>query len=85
MLYMLIISMIAMFAIIFSYTLGLKNGQALTNKKELESINPVKRIKKELDNYQHEKEVKDEVDRVNIIMDNINSYDGTSNGQKEVI
>lgn len=84
MLYMLIISVIAMFAIIFSYTLGLKNGQALTNKKELESINPVKRIKKELDDYQHEKEIKDEVDKINTIMDNINSYDGTNNGQKEV-
>lgn len=85
MLYMLIISVVAMFAIIFSYTLGLKNCQALFNKKEIENANPVKRIKTEIDNYQHEKEVKNEVDKINLIMNNIENYDGTSNGQEEVM
>ena len=84
MIYIMIISVIAMFAIIFSYTLGLKNGQALTNKKEIENINPVKRIKNELENYQREKEVKNEIDKMNIIIDNIENYDGTSERQKEV-
>lgn len=68
--------------ILVSYTLGLKNGQKLKNNEEIKlpEINPVKVIKNEIENYEEKK--KQEINEINMF--NIDNYDGTGLGQKDI-
>lgn len=68
--------------ILMAYTLGLKNGQKLKNDEEIKlpEINPVKAIKNEIENYEEKK--KQEINEINMF--NIDNYDGTGLGQKDI-
>lgn len=66
--------------IIASYTLGLRNGQKILKKEEvvMPEINPIKTIKQEIDEHQEKKKQ----EAYDIMMSNIDNYDGTGIGQK---
>ena len=68
--------------ILISYTLGLRNGQKISNNKEIESpvVNPIKEVSKELKKFHTDKEQK----KLNTIMENIDNYNGTAIGQKDL-
>lgn len=68
--------------ILASYTLGLRNGQKLAKKEEITipNINPVTAINKQIEI----KEEKKEQDLLDIMMANIDNYDGTGIGQKDI-
>lgn len=68
--------------IILSYTLGLKNGQKLKNNEEIKipEINPVKIVRNEIDAFEQRKKQ----DVYDTIMANIDNYDGTGLGQKDI-
>ena len=68
--------------IIVSYSLGLKNGQRLSKNEEVvvPNVNPVKVVTQEIE--KHEERKKQE--REEIIDYNIDNYDGTGLGQKDV-
>lgn len=68
--------------ILVAYTLGLKNGQKLKNNEEIKmpEINPVKAIKNEMENYEEKK--KQEINEINMF--NIDNYDGTGLGQRDI-
>lgn len=68
--------------ILVAYTLGLKNGQKLKNNEEIKlpEMNPVKVIKNEIENYEEKK--KQEINEINMF--NIDNYDGTGLGQKDI-
>lgn len=67
---------------IVSFLVGAKVGQTVSkgNNIELPTVNPVKAYGE----HKARKEVQHEQDRMNTIMHNIENYDGTSFGQKEV-
>lgn len=69
--------------IIVSFVLGIYLGQKL-NRNEQININPIKAI----DDYREEKEIKEhfkeEQSKFDIMLENIDNYDGTSIGQKDV-
>lgn len=69
--------------IITSYTLGLKNGQKLAKKEEITmpNINPVKVVRE----IQETKEEQRRNASYDTMMSNIDNYDGTGLGQKEII
>jgi hypothetical protein len=60
--------------------IGLKIGLALSKGERVELPNPVKAYKE----HKASKEVQKEIDRVSIIMQNVESYDGTGFHQEEV-
>lgn len=60
--------------------IGMKIGLVLSKDEPLSLPNPVKAIKE----HKVNKEVKAEQDRISTIMQNIENYDGTENGQKDV-
>lgn len=68
--------------IIAAYTLGLRNGQKLMKKEEIKvpTVNPVKAIEdiKEIKKNKKEKTAYD------IMMSNIDNYDGSSLGQQDI-
>lgn len=68
--------------IILSYTLGLKNGQKLKNNEEIKipEINPVKIVKNEIETFEQKKKQ----DAYDTMMANIDNYDGTGLGQKDI-
>ena len=68
--------------ILLSYTLGLKNGQKLSKSEEitLPQLNPVKIIQSEIETHEERKKQ----DQLDIMMSNIDNYDGTGIGQKNI-
>lgn len=68
--------------IILSYTLGLKNGQKLNNNEEIKipEINPVKIVRNEIETFEQKKKQ----DAYDTMMANIDNYDGTGLGQKDI-
>lgn len=65
---------------IICFMVGAKVGQKVSKGEEVKLPNPVKAIQQ----HQEQKEAKKEQDRFDTILRNIESYDGTSIGQKEV-
>lgn len=68
--------------IISAYTLGLKNGQKLKNDEEIRmpEINPVKIVRNEIESFEQKKKQ----DAYDTMMANIDNYDGTGLGQKDI-
>ena len=68
--------------IILDYTLGLKNGQKLKNNEEIKmpEVNPIKIVRNEIDAFEQRKKQ----DVYDTIMANIDNYDGTGLGQKDI-
>lgn len=68
--------------IILSYTLGLKNGQKLKNNEEIKmpEVNPVKFVRNEIDNFEERKKQA----AFETMISNIDNYDGTGLGQKDI-
>ena len=56
------------------------------SKKEepIKKINPIKTIKEKVEEHQTEKEIQEQLEELNKIANNIEKYDGTSEGQEEV-
>lgn len=68
--------------ILVAYSLGLKNGQRLSKNEEviLPNVNPVKVITEEIE--KHEERKKQQIEEINSY--NIDHYDGTGLGQKDI-
>lgn len=68
--------------IILAYTLGLKNGQKLKNNEEIKmpEVNPIKIVRNEIDAFEQRKKQ----DIYDTIIANIDNYDGTGLGQKDI-
>lgn len=67
---------------IFCFVIGAKVGQQVAKgeKVEMPSANPLKLYKQ----HEAKKEAEMEQSKIDTIMRNIESYDGTANGQKDV-
>lgn len=68
--------------ILVAYSLGLKNGQRLSKNEEVvvPNVNPVKVVTEEIE--KHEEKKKQEA--YEIMMSNIDNYDGTGLGQQDI-
>lgn len=68
------------------FFIGAKVGQRVTKGEniELPSVNPIKAVKEHNEQKRAEKEAEREQKRIKTIMENIENYDGTPNGQKDV-
>lgn len=69
--------------ILLSFVIGVRIGQKVNNNETIR-LNPIKAI----DEYKEEKEVKRQIKetetKLNVMLDNIDSYDGTGLGQKDI-
>lgn len=67
---------------IFCFVIGAKVGQAVSKGEpvEMPTINPMEAIRE----HQNKREAERAQDKIDVIMSNIESYDGTSNGQRDV-
>ena len=67
---------------VLCFMIGAKVGQTVSKGEEvkLPTVNPLKAYRE----HEAKREAEREQDKVNTILRNIESYDGTANGQKEV-
>lgn len=67
---------------IVCFLIGANVGQKVAKGEQIElpTLNPMKVIRE----HQDRKEAEREADKFNTLMHNIDAYDGTSNGQKDV-
>lgn len=67
---------------ILCFFIGAKVGQKVTNNEPLKlpNLNPIKAI----EDYKENKEYEEDKERFNTMLDNINNYDGTGLGQKDI-
>lgn len=63
---------------------GIKIGLALSKGERVELPNPVKAYKEHKANMEAQKEAEKELDKISTIMQNVENFDGTGFGQKEV-
>lgn len=54
---------------------------AITEKK---NINPVKKVEEAVQRKKVEEEIKEEQNKIDKMLQNIDNYDGTSRGQKDI-
>ena len=68
------------------FLIGAKVGQRVAKgeKIELPSANPVKAVREHNEKKRAEKEAEREQERINTILHNIEKYDGTERGEKDV-
>ena len=68
--------------LILSFIIGARVGQKIVKGEEVKISlpNPVQKISE----YKEKKEVEKELDKLDIITENIDNYDGTGLGQKEI-
>lgn len=69
--------------ILIAYSSGLKNGQKLINREEIKVIEPI--IEKNIEKKEEEEVFNKEQDELMQVLQNIETYDGTSKGQKKVM
>ena len=69
--------------IIISFVLGVYIGQKLSNKEKIK-INPVEIIQDAKETHQLKKEITKENEKIDTELYNIENYDGTGLGQKEI-
>ena len=64
------------------FLVGARVGQAVSNGEKIETpaVNPMQAVRDRRD----KKEAQRQQDRMNVILQNIESYDGTSRGQEDV-
>lgn len=67
---------------IFCFLLGAKVGQKVVKgeKVEMPNLNPLEAIRE----HHSKREAEKEQERLDVILENIESYDGTGNGQRDV-
>ena len=68
--------------ILVAYSLGLKNGQRISKNEEVvvPNVNPIKVITEEKEKYEEKKKQ----EAYEIMMSNIDNYDGTGLGQQDI-
>lgn len=68
--------------ILVAYSLGLKNGQRISKNEEVvvPTVNPIKVITEEKEKYEEKKKQQ----AYEIMMSNIDNYDGTGLGQQDI-
>ena len=68
--------------ILAAYTLGLRNGQKLSKKEEITvpNLNPINAVKEEIKRKEEQKEQ----EAIDVMLENINNYDGTGIGQRDI-
>ena len=69
--------------IMSSFVIGVILGQKLNRNEKIE-VNPVKAIEDYKEEREYKKEIQQEQTKLDIMLENIDNYDGTGIGQKNI-
>lgn len=79
----LMIFIIEIFNII-AFMLGARLAYQFQNKEEIKMPNPIKATKQYIEEFKENKETEKQRKETNIMLENIDNYDGSSAGQKDI-
>lgn len=80
---LVLVSVVGLMNIVCFY-IGAKTGQKVVNKEPLEIKTPMEAIKDHIEQKQTKKEQDKEQELIDTIQHNIDIYDGTAIGQKDI-
>lgn len=66
-----------------SFVIGVYLGQKLNRNEKIE-VNPIKVVEEHIEENKIKREIKEETSKLEIMLDNIDNYDGTGIGQKDI-
>ena len=67
-----------------SLVVGAKIGQSAIRGEKIKLPNPITRVKETIDEFRDEREQEEEQERIKTMLENIDAYDGTGLGQKDI-
>lgn len=68
---------------LLSFVIGAKIGQDISKKKDI-SLNPIKAVSETIETHKEKKQADLEERKLKTMLDNIDNYDGTGFGQKNI-
>lgn len=69
---------------ILCFYIGARIGQKIIRDEEVTLPNPVREVQEQVQEYREKRKAKEEQDQLDVILANIERYDGTGYGQQEV-
>jgi hypothetical protein len=80
----ILIILVVCIANILCFYIGARIGQKIIRDEEVTLPNPVTEVREQMQEYRERRENKREQDRIDVILQNVENYDGTGYGQKDV-
>ena len=81
---MILVILVVCIANILCFYIGAKIGQAIIREEDIKLPNPVAAAKEHMQAQREQRKSREEQDQLDVILANIENYDGTGYGQREV-
>lgn len=81
---MILVILVVCIANILCFYIGARIGQKIVRDEEVTLPNPVTEIQEQVQLHREKRKAKEEQDQLDVILANVESYDGTGYGQREV-
>lgn len=77
-------NLITALIVIFAYSLGIRNGQKIANNEKVNVLPDIKETVSKVEDISEHFKQKEELEELDSILQNLDNYDGTANGQKTI-
>lgn len=81
---MILVILVVCIANILCFYIGARIGQKIIREEEVTLPNPVKEVQVQMQEYRDKRRAKEEQEQLEVILANVESYDGTGYGQRDV-
>lgn len=81
---LILVILVTCIANILCFYIGAKIGQAIVRDEDIKMPNPVTAVQEHLQEQRNRRKSREEQEQLDVILANIESYDGTGYGQREV-
>ena len=81
---MILVILVVCFANILCFYIGARIGQKIIRDEDVTLPNPVTEVKEQVQEYREKRKSKEDQEQLDVILANIERYDGTGYGQQEV-
>lgn len=79
-----LIILVVCIANILCFYIGARIGQKIIRDEEVTLPNPVREVQEQVQEYREKRKAKEDQDQLDVILANIERYDGTGYGQQDV-
>ena len=81
---MILVILVVCIANILCFYIGAKIGQAIVREEDIKLPNPVAAVQEHMQAQREQRKSREEQDQLDVILANIENYDGTGYGQRDV-
>lgn len=80
----ILIILVVCFANILCFYIGARIGQKIIRDEDVTLPNPVTEVQEQMQEYREKRKAKEDQEQLDVILANIERYDGTAYGQQDV-